>query len=146
MRVVSESEYIAAMDRQVKFKNGTFGLIIDRYLFWSMDSKKASALLSSFKIIDDDFIQIPVTFYTHSATVIWQSLNKFILECHQHGFCQHIQSKSLFLRRPKPLKTGPQILTMSKLSAGFFVWLASVLVALIIFLCEHLVSYVNTKE
>lgn len=79
-------------------------------------------------------------FYVMPESYILEVLNDFILQCHQHGFFLHFESKyfeSPIIETKDPRK----ILTFYMLSAGFYIWLMSVSVACVVFVYEHFVRY-----
>lgn len=99
-----------------------------------------------FRILDDDYAMCPVSIQVNVKALFSESLNEFILLCHQHGICEHLKSKS-FIRRPEdPPDDEPQVLTMEKLSAGFYVWLGSVILSVLVFVCEHIFFNVTLRS
>lgn len=71
---------------------------------------------------------------------LYKVLNDFILRCHQYGFIKHIESNNY----PAPIiqpKDPNVVLTLYILSAGFYLWLISIVVACFVFVGEHVVRY-----
>lgn len=136
------------MNSQVNFRNESFGMSMSRDMFagWLATSKSSRDIVDAFRVLDDNYMEVPLSFSTHPQTIIAESLNKFILECHQHGFCANFISKAFDFIDLGNDKQGPQVLTRTKLSAGFFVWLATVVVACVVFALEHLVHYLKNKD
>lgn len=77
-------------------------------------------------------------------SVVYKSLEKFILECHQHGIFEFIRRK--YRKIPKQVETEQKVLTMYMLSAGFYIWLGSALIACIVFIGEHVHKYVSDRK
>lgn len=141
MKSLDEVEFFHMIQNQIDHGNGSYGFTIDRNLFWAWNSSNTK-IMEVFKMLDEDFIQMPLFIYINPRAIIFENMNEFIYQCHQHGFCQHFQSITIKSEHKKlEKKQAPQVLTMGKLSAGFLVWIGSVLVACIIFLCEHVVFW-----
>lgn len=68
---------------------------------------------------------------------VYQKVEEFILLCHQNGIIDHLQ-EMLCVERSSKIEEQPKVLTLEMLSAGFYVWLASVVAAIFIFAIEHL--------
>jgi hypothetical protein len=79
------------------------------------------------------------------SSFLIDSFNKFIMECEQHGISADFNNKRYYDIPPPSIEVDPQKLTLDILSAGFIVWLVSVLIACIVFGIEHIVAY-NMKK
>lgn len=100
-------------------------------------------LESGMTLLNDDYLLHSEYVMVKPESYIYSVLNDFILQCHQYGFFNHFQTKE-----SKPLvleikDTSRKVLTMHMLSAGFYLWLMSVLLACVVFLIEHVVRYVS---
>lgn len=118
------------------FKNGKLPLYFEK--------KEMKKLLESgMTLLNDDYRLHSEYVMVKPESYIYSVLNDFILQCHQYGFFNHFQSK-----KSKPLvleikDTSRKVLTMHMLSAGFYLWLMTVLLACVVFLIEHVVRYVS---
>lgn len=68
-------------------------------------------------------------------------LNDFIYQWYEHGFNKHHQKINLPSSPIVDTNKDPKVLTMHMLSAGFYLWSATVLIACFVFIAEHVVSY-----
>lgn len=133
----------------MKYNNGSFAFPLDRKLF-DRSTDTEGYLISenldvSFRITDDDLGFRYSPWYVNAYSVVYESIEKFILEAHQHGIIQFIESR-YSSKKQRPRESGTKVLTMYMLSAGFYVWLVSVAIACVVFICEHIVSrYSNSK-
>lgn len=99
------------------------------------------------RMTDDDLVSGLNTWYTTKNSVVHNSLNKFLLESHQHGIITHMNKKirgkvqDMYVPEEKRAK----VLTMSMLSASFYVWLASIGLACVVFVLEHIHKRVNQQ-
>jgi hypothetical protein len=94
------------------------------------------------KIFKDDYIFGISPWFVQSDHIMYDQLCKFVLEIHQHGILARFEKLNYVNQAPKedePL----EILTMYMLSAGFIVWLASVLIACLSFIGEHIYRYLT---
>lgn len=90
----------------------------------------------NFFVIPEDFRWSFLSWHVLQNSFIYEPLEKFILNCHQHGIMTHLIDK-LIPSQSKERKEGPKVLTTFMLSAGFYIWLTSVLIAFIVFILEH---------
>lgn len=95
--------------------------------------------LVSFKMLKDEvFITSFTSFLTFQRAHLSAIFEKFILEAHQHGiidYCYRQFYNSIDIE--KLVKPKTKVLTFYMLSAGFYIWLASVGIACLVFICEH---------
>lgn len=96
-------------------------------------------------VIPEDYRWHMLSWHVHPQSFIYEPLQKFILECHQHGFIINLMN-NLFTTLVKPEAEGPQVLTMFILSAGFYIWLCTVLIAIVVFFIEHLLFYLSKQR
>lgn len=90
-----------------------------------------------FRITDDSQNELAhMAFATSPHSLMYEKFEKFILECQQHGILNYLFSKYVYKKISDTEDSGPQILTMKKLSAGFLLWLGSVGIACIVFVGE----------
>jgi hypothetical protein len=99
------------------------------------------------KILNEDYeVNELVWFINKETQEVYENLERFILELHQHGIIKHFENVAEMNEIPKPPDPDPQVLTMHMLSAGFIVWLATVTISCVVFMVEHLVKYVTTMR
>jgi hypothetical protein len=91
-------------------------------------------------LLEDDLRTHHEVFVVRTESFILDILNEFILQCHQHGFIDYFERKNF--KQPLFKEEDPRkVLTMYMLSAGFYIWLSSILVACVVFVAEHVVRY-----
>jgi hypothetical protein len=98
---------------------------------------------SSFKVIEGTRT-INLSWLIRRSDYLIHSVNKFLMECEQHGLKEYFYNNQFEAVSP-PEKSRPKVLTMNVLSAGFIIWLASVLVACVIFIIELIVFYIKRR-
>lgn len=94
-----------------------------------------------FVTINDFYFSRPIPISLYPNGVFTEKLEKFILEGHQHGF--------LIPKQDEPEEKSsdePKVLTMKMLEAGFVLWLVSICLACIVFICEHIVRYNSNRR
>lgn len=74
---------------------------------------------------------------------LYENLENFLVRCHENGMISYFQKQEFEEIREKLEDPDPQILTTQILSAGFLVWLGSVVVCIIVFLFEHVVFWLR---
>jgi hypothetical protein len=82
----------------------------------------------------------PLSWISRKSSFFFETLNNFLLKAEEHGFTQYFIDSQFIDLHPK-VNPDPKILTNQMLSAGFIVWLASVAIACIVFVIEHIVAY-----
>lgn len=98
------------------------------------------------KLCDEDY------FYdAHSALVkpesyLYSVFNEFILHWFEHGFSKLDQLNNLPEEPQIEVKDPRTVLTLYMLSAGFYLWLITVLIACVVFIGENVVSYFASKR
>lgn len=108
------------------------------------DENSAKNLARDFGIVEDDIEVSFAPWLTMIYSVVYDSISKFIHEAHQHGFIVHFERKYATLEAKWEDET--KVLNMFMLSAGFYVWLASVAIAITVFICEHIYYHLKIKE
>lgn len=121
---------------RLKYKIDKFALPIDRNIVKDMHELTEEV---EFRILDDDYKVVPLPLYVLSGSFITDKIDNFIHLCHQHGLVHYFKNKAFPTNIKKPIEGGPQVLNMEKLSAGFVIWIGSVVVACLVFLGEHVV-------
>lgn len=129
------AEMRTRMDFEIKAKK----LFKNDKLSSSRDHQRMIMFKENHRMIPIFWMMTPLTFIT-------EYVEKFALEAHQHGHVNRFISLYELREIPKPPEQGPQVLNMKKLSAGFIVWLGSVLVACMSFLIEHLIYYLTVTR
>lgn len=77
----------------------------------------------------------------------FEPVEKFILECHQHGIIDYLDKKySPKACSAKGNDGEPQVLTMKLLSAGFCLWIGTVIISLVVFILELLINFCFKKK
>lgn len=76
---------------------------------------------------------------------LFEPMEKFILECHQHGLVIQVENQVRRKRAEKSTQKPKKVLTMHMLSAGWYIWLGGICVATVAFFSEHVVRY-NSKK
>lgn len=90
----------------------------------------------NFVAIENFYITRPLNVLVHPDSVFYEKLDKHILECLQHGLLNTKPNEPA-----EKSSNEPQVLTLQLLEAGFFIWLCSILLACVAFICEHIVRY-----
>lgn len=122
-------------------------LIIDRSFFQCFENSHVITnkdLTGQTRMTDDDFVSGLNSWFIFKNSVVHDSLNKFLLECHQHGIIVYLRQKYKKIIIPEEEK--PKILTIYMLSAGFYVWLASVGIAFVVFVIERIHKRVRVTK
>lgn len=145
-RVVDDKVFRKNLHDQILYENGTFAFGIGRDRLSDTYSNYTNEYREFFRVLDDDYATIPLTFFMKTDSFISEFLDPFILKCHEHGLVKFIESeifnKAISNHDEKP----PQVLDMQKLSAGFIIWIGSVIIACIVFFCETLLAYYSSSQ
>lgn len=135
------------MKSHKKYQNESFAIatlrIIDYVsfksrIFLGRNLEEQKLRQSTMKFLDDNFLVFFSSWLIKMNSDLYRSIEKFMLECHQHGLIVFFGSKNAL----KPLEAvvdGPKVLTVKMLSAGFVLWLICVLVSCVAFISEHIV-------
>lgn len=101
----------------------------------------AQLLESGMTVVKDDYYFKSEYIMVNPESYISSILDDFILRFHQSGIFVYLNNKykpdSLIFKTKDPRK----MLTIYMLSAGFYLWLISVLAACLVFVIEHAVRY-----
>jgi hypothetical protein len=142
---LSDEEYNNV--RQNGFHETTYALPVIRSE-WNKYQKNKNYKFSdknwrNMKIIKDNFCYEESFVLTSDGHILYDHINKFILEAHQSGLIQYHISR-YDLGNDQKEEDSTEILTLYMLSAGFIVWLVAVLIACLSFIGEHF--YHSRKE
>jgi hypothetical protein len=148
------------MDKQrsnLEYKNDTFAIEICTDAIIDMNSKKFHKKFFDLSDRDDMFgkmsniytviespLTIPVPWLVAKSSLLYDTLNDFLLHSEQHGFTQHFYDAEYAYASTLP-EPDPKKLTLDILSAGFIVWLITVMIACFVFVIEHVVAYFTRK-
>lgn len=135
-----------------EFFNDTFALPIERERY-EINLKKFDAVTLTkrnqlYRIADDDFDILDYTIGVDFRSYLYKSIEKLIQECHQHGIMEYFKSrtfKSSLVGRID-IVSEPKVLTMYMLSAGFYVWLVTVVIACFIFIMEQIIFSITQRS
>lgn len=86
-------------------------------------------------ILDDDYRWRPACWLIQPFSHIYEMVEEFILQCHQHGIVEHWQN-ILDTDKNEVIMDEPRKLTLEILSAGFILWLITVAISIIVFAGE----------
>lgn len=92
-------------------------------------------------LLNEDYYFKADYFSVKPESFIFDVLNDFILQCHQHGIFKHFESINLPHVSVADIKDPRKVLSLYMLSAGLYLWLICVAVACLVFLIEHVVRY-----
>jgi hypothetical protein len=136
------------LSRPHNFNKGRFAMLYTRS-DWDCNTRRSKKFCDQFKsmyskmeIFKDDYAWTTTSWGVHPNSLMYETLENFILELHQHGHLNRLIS--VYSHREndhKHIDSGPQILTMHILSAGFIVWIVTVFLSSISFICEHVFNY-----
>jgi hypothetical protein len=144
-------EYLKYVNRSHKFgPDYTFAMYILRSDFDAPRNENDHINKNYYKrmkTFKENHKMIGMNWKVNQFSQIYDQIEKFVLEAHQHGLVQYHISKYTPLPAPNPPPPGPQVLTIYMLSAGFIVWLVTVLAACLMFVFEHIYFYfkITTK-
>lgn len=88
----------------------------------------------------------PLSWLLNRSNFLIDSINKFLMECEQHGFYQKFYNDRFHYVPSLSDENDPQKLTLDILSAGFIVWIVTVAIACIVFIIEHLIAFLTRKR
>jgi hypothetical protein len=114
-------------------------------LKYSNDGKIYPDHLVSLTIFEEYYYLTSIVWVVGEYGVFTDFIDMFVLELHQHGIISHFLNLEKANKISK-LPPGPQVLTLFTLSAGFIVWISTVFVACITFVCEHVVRYLTVTR
>lgn len=91
---------------------------------------------------DETFLTTFTIFLTYYRGYLNEVFEKFILEAHQHGIIEFCY-RQVYHFPDVSVEKFPIILTMQILSAGFYIWLGSIVIACIVFIGEHVIFMIE---
>lgn len=154
---MSEGEMIKMFKRHKMYENETYAFEENRDAIFIGSKKVMKSLVGhyfaqSYEAASKIFTTVdgtrgfPLSWLTARTNYFIDSLNDFLLQSEQHGFTQHFYD-SQFEEVPS-LPTSEKINQISTyaLSAGFIIWLATVLIACIVFILEHIFAYYKRNQ
>jgi hypothetical protein len=105
----------------------------------------STSMLKLFETFKGDS-SYPLSWLSTKWSFFIDVLNKFLMESEQYGFTQHFYDLEFFYSGFNKDTSEKQVLTLQMLSAGFFVWLISVIIACIVFAIEHVIAYYKRRN
>lgn len=134
----------------MKHQNETFSEIVDKkfleILFNGTNPEEVDANIYSFKMFDETYQTLRTSLFTFYRGYLNEILDTFILEAHQHGILEYLHNRVFrFSKINDQIDLKTRILTTFTLSAGFYVWLATVAFACIVFIGEHVNFYIKRR-
>lgn len=145
----NENYAVDLMRRQYESRNQTFAIftcrlpkstILSQIRSLSHKNFSSTVFSSDMVVLNEDLRTHHEVFIVRSESYIIDVLNDFILRCHQHGFFKYFESQ--YFETPEIIvEDARKILTFNMLSAGFYLWLISIVVACLVFIVEHVVRY-----
>lgn len=123
-----------------------FAEIVDKKylenLFNGSNYDEVDKNIRTFKMFEEIYQTSTTSLFTHYRGYFNEILNKFILEAHQHGILVYLKRRAYrFGDINDQVESEPKVLSMFMLSAGFYVWLATVALACIVFIGELIIFY-----
>lgn len=124
----------------MSFGNETFAYVVFKivqniYHIVTPEDKTWEQAYTNFRILDDVYKWNFAHWFVRPFSFIYEPLEKFILESHQHGILDYLKKKYFPLTKNLEVE-GPKVLTFEMLSAGFYLWMTCVLISIIIFVLE----------
>lgn len=110
----------------------------------------------TFIIIEEPYFVKMIPAYVNHQSFIFEPLQEFILKYYQSGFAAKLANEIEYgleryeyldgnLKNVRKINSQPKVLTLHMLEAGFVLWIAIILVAFVVFIGEHLLSYIRKK-
>lgn len=133
------------------FENfGRFAMIAtrsswDQYDWEFYKAGEKNLISSQMKIFENDYLWVGSSWLVQPNNFIGETLDKYILELHQHGIIEHYLDLVSLPKVPE-FEKDPEKLTMFMLSAGFLVWITAVSIACIEFICEVIMGHLLSKR
>lgn len=131
------------MDLQKNFRNQTFAVFTAKSgsRLFQNHTFREEVFSSDMFPLDDVFRFLFVqNMIVPEEGSLYKLFEDFTLRCHQSGIISYIESMHFLPEVIQPTDTR-KVLTLHLLSAGFYIWLISVVVACIVFVVEHVVRY-----
>jgi hypothetical protein len=148
-------------DNQICYGNDTFAIEENKDLIYignskihkNYDYRKLGADVSNnvnsysklFAVVEGTR-SFSVSWMMKRSSFLIDSFNKFLMECEQHGIHEKTYNDRFYHNVPSASsEVDKKKLTLDVLSAGFTVWIFSVLIACIVFVIEHIVAFFTRK-
>lgn len=90
-------------------------------------------------LLEDDYYVKQESMYVKPESFMYEPVADFILKMHQYGLFQKIGRQSTY-NNLKLATSENVVLTLHLLSAGFILWLGSVLTAIMVFVIEVVID------
>lgn len=110
-----------------------------------IQNNKMNQKESSMWVIPEVFRWNLFSWHIRRQSFIYEPLHHFILRCHQNGLIHHL-IEEIIPKLSDPKQSETQKLTIYTLSAGFYIWLYTVLIAIIVFLMEQGIFYFSNRK
>jgi hypothetical protein len=131
---------------QVKLKRVMKDVSYEDKIFKKGSEIKLISLIRENFISFESTRSLSLSWLSKKSNFFINTLNKFLMEAEQHGFTQYFQDSKFKDLPPTSKNLKPKVLTMQMLSAGFIVWLGSVVVACFVFVIELLIAHKSRKS
>lgn len=133
---------IQEFEKNLKWRNLSQVFIVGQKGFLTMLNRYPKAFNGPekrFRLIDtasNDNGQFDLfPWYVKINSQLYENVENFITRCRENGVTEFLQ-KQQFPKVWQYQKDGPQVLTMQILSAGFYVWIGTICIAVLIFVLE----------
>lgn len=131
---------------QINHRNQTFaiftGKIGNQVLYGADRVVNTEFFDSDVQLLEDTHHQEPQYVYFFPESCIYEPLHKFIMDLHEFGIMKKLET-SLGCEVSKKMHDPRKVLTFYMLSAGFYLWLSTVLIAFVVFVGEHIVYWLS---
>ena len=90
-------------------------------------------------VLKERFFTMPVGLKFPKDSFVFEPIKKALQRIKEAGFFQHLEKQ--FQTDPKKEEPGkPEILTVSQLAVGFYIWMGSLIIAIAGFFAERIIS------
>lgn len=139
--------------RHLEYENDTFAFEVsnDENVFGLKKNRGVEYALNVTKDLHSVFATVEgyrtvsISWLANKYDYFIETLDKFILECDQHGITSHFNNLHRKFENMASDPSEPQVLTMEILSAGFWVWFSTVIIACFVFILEHIFAAFQRK-
>jgi hypothetical protein len=143
----SSTEFYDQLEVFQKDESQRYAFLVQREDFQNGDGFGHSFFhfYKGMNILKEDYVLLTSSWLVTPESNLYETVQDFLLKMHEHGFIKHFDE----MQHSFPVSEdgqGPQVLTMYMLSAGFIVWLATILLACIAFICEHIYRYFTSSS
>lgn len=124
------------------YKNQTFAFLAAKVESQVIGTSEFNQKImnADMKILEDDYFVNYEYLFVLPGSFIYEPLSKFIMRFNQHGFTKRLEYWLVHHNLTKTVFDEKQTLTLQILSAGFILWLCSVLIACLLFIVEYCVG------